>query len=138
MIDDTTAAAIDPSAIDAYSATWISIGLLTFLLLCVPILERIPRFGACISRRWIIVVFFTVMAFAVIIDFTHLDTATRNAVVIGGIILGGLFVVLRSIEKALANGWGISAKKIEASAGDKSLTLEGVEVGKQDKKEVEG
>ena len=39
------------SSVDAYMATWIAISLIAFLLIIVPLIERIPKIGECISHR---------------------------------------------------------------------------------------
>ena len=59
-----------------------------------------------------------------VIDFDHLDDAPRLAIIIGGMVSGGLFVLLRTYEKCKATGWAfpsippIVLKKGERGAED--------------------
>ncbi len=127
------------SSVSPYSATWIMLILIGVMLL-IPAFEKIPILGRVVSLRWSLVVITTVLMVAVVIDFSHLDNSVRMAVIVGGIILAGIFLIARSIEKWLYNGWGFKAKKIEGDLGEKKLTIEGVEIGgkKVEKKSPDG
>ena len=61
----------------------------------------------------------------VIIDFDHLADSTRDIVLKGGLILVGLYLVLRTCEKVLYNGWlkGINLKG-SVSKGDITAKVE--------------
>lgn len=91
--------------IDSYTATSIVVSFLIVFGLIIPILDRIPKVKDFISFRWILVVVYSAMCLGVIIDFEHLDTSVRLAVVVGGIVLSSLFLLVRSIEKAAVNKW---------------------------------
>lgn len=119
-------------AISAYHATYIAIALLAFLLCIVPLFEKIPKLGSCVSRRYVLVVVFVVMAFACILNFNSLDTSIKSTVIIGALIVSTLYVVIRSLEKWLYAGFFARAGKIEVDVDDKKLTVENAEVGKKD------
>ena len=93
------------SSVDAYMATWITLAILAFLLIVVPLFERVPMLKDCISRRWVIVTITTTLMLSVVINFQHLNDSVREAIVIGGFIVGIAYIFIRSIEKWLANGW---------------------------------
>lgn len=118
-------------AISAYHATYIAIALLAFLLCIVPLFEKIPKLGDCVSRRYVIVVVFIVMAFACILNFNDLDTSVKSTVIVGALIVSTIYVLWRGFEKALANGWLFRAKRVEGDLSSKKLILEDVEVGKK-------
>ena len=101
------------SSVDAYMATWIAISLIAFLLIIVPLIERIPKIGECISHRWIVVTVTTTLMVAVVINFEHLDNGVRGSIIIGGFIVSIMYILLRSLEKALAKGWSFGVKRIE-------------------------
>lgn len=117
--------------IEPYHATYIALVLLAFLLCIVPLIAAIPRIGKTVSRRWIIVVFFIVMAFACIIDFSHLEANVRATVITGAIVISGIALALFSVEKWMFNGFFAKAGKIEVDVDDKKLTVENAEVGKK-------
>ena len=89
--------------IDSYTATSVIVGFLLIFGLVLPILDRVPKIKDFISFRWILVVVYLSLSIGVIIDFGHLDTSVRFAVVVGGIILSSLFLLVRSLEKAAVN-----------------------------------
>ena len=101
------------SSVDAYMATWIAISLIAFLLIIVPLIERIPKIGECISHRWIVVTVAITLMVAVVINFEHLDNGVRGSIIIGGFIVSIMYILLRSFEKALAKGWSFGVKRIE-------------------------
>ena len=101
------------SSVDAYMATWITLILIAFLLIIVPLIERIPKIGECISHRWIVVTVTTTLMVAVVINFEHLDNGVRGSIIIGGFIVSIMYILLRSFEKALAKGWSFGVKRIE-------------------------
>lgn len=91
--------------IDSYTATTVLIGFLIIFGVLLPILDKLPKIKDVISLRWTIVVIYSALCIGVIIDFDHLDTSVRFAVVIGGIILSAIFLLVRSLEKAAVNRW---------------------------------
>ena len=112
------------SSVDAYMATWIAISLIAFLLIIVPLIERIPKLGECISHRWIVVTVTTTLMVAVVINFEHLDNGVRGSIIIGGFIVGITYILLRSLEKALAKGWSFGVKRIEGDWEHKRVEVE--------------
>ena len=112
------------SSVDAYMATWIAISLIAFLLIIVPLIERIPKIGECISRRWVVVTVTTTLMVAVVINFDHLDNGVRGSIIIGGFIVSIMYILLRSLEKALAKGWSFGVKRIEGDWEHKRVEVE--------------
>lgn len=91
--------------IDSYMATVVLLSFLFIFGIILPILDKAPVIKDFISFRWTIVVIYSALCIGVIIDFDHLDTSVRFAVVIGGIVLAALFLIVRSLEKAAVNRW---------------------------------
>ena len=112
------------SSVDAYMATWIAISLIAFLLIIVPLIERIPKIGECISHRWIVVTVAITLMVAVVINFEHLDNGVRGSIIIGGFIVSIMYILLRSLEKALAKGWSFGVKRIEGDWEHKQVEVE--------------
>ena len=112
------------SSVDAYMATWIAIALIAFLLIIVPLIERIPKLGECISHRWIVVTVAITLMVAVVINFEHLDNGVRGSIIIGGFIVSIMYILLRSFEKALAKGWSFGVKRIEGDWEHKRVEVE--------------
>ena len=112
------------SSVDAYMATWITIALIAFLLIIVPLVERIPKIGECISRRWVVVTIAMTLMVAVVINFEHLDNGVRGSIIIGGFIVSIMYILLRSFEKALAKGWSFGVKRIEGDWEHKRVEVE--------------
>lgn len=104
--------------IDSYTATYVIIGFLIIFGILIPILDKIPKIKNFVSFRWTLVIVYSALCIGVIIDFEHLDNSVRFAVVIGGIILAGLFVLVRSIEKAFINNWHLPRTRASISKGD--------------------
>lgn len=112
------------SSVDAYMATWITVALIAFLLIIVPLIERIPKIGECISRRWVVVTVTTTLMVSVVINFEHLDNGVRGSIIIGGFIVSIMYILLRSLEKALAKGWSFGVKRIEGDWEHKRVEVE--------------
>ena len=112
------------SSVDAYMATWITLILIAFLLIIVPLIERIPKIGECISRRWVVVTIAMTLMVAVVINFEHLDNGVRESIIIGGFIVGIMYILLRSFEKAWAKGWSFGVKRIEGDWEHKRVEVE--------------
>lgn len=89
------------------------------LLIIIPILDGTKKFSKYISLRYTLVAVALIMALGCVLDFSHLAESSRNTVLMGGLILVGLFVAVRSLEKLKLGG-----KKIEfsASKGDAKIT----------------
>ena len=105
-------------------AAIILLAVCALLLIVIPILDGSKRFSKFISLRYTLVAVALIMALGCVLDFSHLAESSRNIVLMGGLILVGLFVVVRSLEKMKLGG-----KKIEFSVqkGDAkmSTTLHG-------------
>ena len=112
------------SSVDAYMATWIAISLIAFLLIIVPLIERIPKIGECISHRWIVVTVTTTLMVAVVINFEQLENGVRGSISLGGFIVGIPYIFVRSLEKPLAKGWSFGVKRIEGDWEHKRVEVE--------------
>ena len=108
--------------IDSISATYVIIGFLVIFGIILPILDKVPKIKNFVSLRWTLVVIYSALCVGVVIDFEHLDNTVRFAIVIGGIILAGLFVLVRSIEKA-SNNFGLPHLRTTLKKGDISAEL---------------
>ena len=126
MIEEITRNLSESTAtsVDAYMATWITLAILAFLLIVVPLFERVPMLKDCISRRWVIVTITTTLMLSVVINFQHLNDSVREAIIIGGFIVGIAYIFIRSIEKWLANGWSFGVKRIEGDWQNKRVEVE--------------
>lgn len=93
-----------------------------FLLVIIPLLDGSKKFGKYISLRYTLVVVALTCVLGCILDFAHLEESSRNIVLCGGLVLTGLFVVVRSLEKCKL-GAKLTNKKIEleVSKGDASI-----------------
>ena len=109
--------------IDSYTATYVIITFLFILCIILPILEHIPKIKDFISLRWILVAIYSAMCLGVILDFSHLDNSVRFAVVVGCIVLSAIFLLVRSIEKAITNNWNIPKIRSKLSKGDVQAEL---------------
>lgn len=107
--------------------------VLLAVLMALPLIEIIPRVGKIVSLRWAIVAIVVTLMVAVILDFSHLSDGIRKTVIVGGLCTGGLWIVARSVEKALFNGFFAKAGKVEVDMDDKKLTIENAEVGEDHK-----
>ena len=112
------------------SPTFATVVVLSFLLvfgLLIPVLNRVcPKY---VSYRWSVVVVILALLIGVVIDFGELSDETRRSLIIGGLIIAGGYVALRTLEKALANGW-LSGIRLQAKKGDASVTLSASDPGK--------
>ena len=106
--------------------------VLLAVLMSLPLIEIIPRVGKIVSLRWAIVAIIVTLMVAVVLDFSHLSEGIRKTVIVGGLCTGGLWIVARSVEKALFNGFFAKAGKVEVDIDDKKLTIENAEVGEKE------
>lgn len=104
--------------VDSYTATYVIAGFLIIFGVLLPILDKIPKVKSVVSLRWTIVIIYSALCVGVIINFSHLDTCVRFAVVIGGIILSALFMIVRSLEKAAINKWELPHARTSIKHGD--------------------
>lgn len=108
-------------------AVLIVVGFILVFGVAVPVLnKKAPKY---ISYRWCVVVVLLALLIGAVIDFGDLNDTARQIVLVGGLVVSGLYVLLRTIEKALANGW-LNGAQIEAKKGDISVKVTGKEGGK--------
>lgn len=81
------------------NTTIVILGIFVLYAVIIPILDKCKWFKNFISLRWLTVLLYLTAMIAVILDFSHLQTETRNIVIIGSIILSAIFVLVRSLEK---------------------------------------
>lgn len=127
-------------------AMWILVGLAVLLLIVIPLLDSTEKFSKIISMRWTCTAVILILMVAVIVDFEHLSDETRTLILRGGLIVVGAFILLRSIEKVISNGWlkgmnihgtiekgGVKASVDLGSKGvDAKVTLPSAENKKED------
>ena len=89
------------------------------LLIIIPLLDGSQKFGKFISLRYTLVALSLIMALGCILDFSHLSESSRNIVLMGGMVLVGLFVLVRSLEKMKLGGKVID---VSAQKGDIKLS----------------
>lgn len=106
--------------IEATPATLIVMAFILVFGIGVPILNvKFPKF---ISYRWSVVVVAAALVIGATVDFKELPHDARKIILMGGFIILGAYVALRSIEKVLANGW-LQGARIEAHKGDMGVTI---------------
>lgn len=114
------------------SPFWATIIIVAFILIFgvgVPILNRkAPKY---ISYRWCVIVVVLALLIGVVVDFEVLSNDARKIILVGGLVIAGVYVALRTIEKVLANGW-LRGATIEAKKGDISVKVTGKEGGKDE------
>jgi Na+-transporting methylmalonyl-CoA/oxaloacetate decarboxylase beta subunit len=104
---------------NAATITLLCVGL--FLLVLIPLLDGSKRFYKYISLRYTLVSVVLIMALGCVLDFSHLAESSRNIVLWGGVLLTGLFVVVRSLEKIKLKNKQIT---VEAHKGDIGASVE--------------
>lgn len=101
-------------------ATIIMISFILVFGVGLPILnKKAPKY---ISYRWCVIVVILALLIGAVIDFEVLSDDARRVILIGGLVIAGAYILLRTIEKVLANGW-LKGATLEAKKGDMSLTL---------------
>ena len=107
--------------IDAIPATLILLSFIAAFAILVPVLNiKLPKF---ISYRWCVVVVALALLIGAVVDFQALSDEARRVIIVGGLVIAGSYVVLRTAEKALANGW-LHGARIEANKGDLSVSIQ--------------
>lgn len=111
------------------SPTFATIVIVSFILVfgvVIPIInKKAPKY---ISYRWCVVVVILALLIGAVIDFDVLSDEARNVVLMGGLIVSGGYVLLRTLEKVLANGW-LKGAKLEVQKGDLSASLSAEQTG---------
>lgn len=106
--------------IDPTVATIILVSFIVIFGVGVPILDKkVPKY---ISYRWCVVVVALALLIGAVVDFEVLSDDARKIVLVGGLVIAGVYVLIRTIEKVLANGW-LKGARIEATKGDISVKL---------------
>lgn len=96
-------------------ATIIIVSFLVVFGIVMPILNRkLPKF---ISYRWSVIVVILALLIGAVLDFDALSENVRYSLIVGSLVIAGGYILLRTIEKALANGW-LRGAEIEAEKGD--------------------
>ena len=75
-----------------------------------------------VSYRWCVVVVVLALLIGVVIDFDVLSDEARKIMMVGCLVIAGGYVLLRTAEKAFANGW-LKGAQIEAKKGDISIKV---------------
>lgn len=102
----------------------LSVGVL--LLIVIPILDGSSKFSKYISLRYTLVAVSLMMSLGCILDFSHLSEESRRIVLLGGLVMTGIFIVLRSLEKMK-----LGNKVIEFSAEKGDIKV-GAKIGKKE------
>lgn len=105
-------------------AAIILLAVCVLLLIIIPILDGSKRLSKYISLRYTMVAIALIMALGCVLDFSHLAESSRNIVLTGGLILVGVFVAVRTIEKMKLGGKTIEIS-IEKDGTKMSTTLHG-------------
>ena len=114
-------------------AAIILLAVCVLLLIVIPILDGSKQLSKYISLRYTMVAIALIMALGCVLDFSHLAESSRNVVLTGGLILVGVFVAVRTIEKMKLGGKTIEIS-IEKDGTKMSTTLHG-EPSSTDKKQ---
>ena len=115
------------------SATIIMCVLGIFLMFIIPVLDASQKFGKYISLRYTLIVITTLMALGCVLDFSHLTESSRNITIMGGLILVGIFILVRSLEKIKLGG---RTFEIKVQKGDTTAEAKlGNDIEKNEKKE---
>lgn len=102
------------------AATAIVVSFLVAFGVILPIFNRkLPKF---VSYRWCVIVVILALLIGAVLDFDALSDEVRYALVIGALVIAGGYILLRTIEKALANGW-LRGMRLDVRKGDASASL---------------
>lgn len=101
--------------IDPYAAAAIIAAFLLIWGILIPVCGASRRFRRAVSLRYAVLVVFLALSIGVVVDFRDVGDDARALVLTGTMILAGIYLVMRSAEKALAKGW-IGRRRIELTA----------------------
>ena len=90
-----------------------------FLLIIIPILDGSKRFGKFISLRYTVTAVMISMMLGCVLDFSHLVESSRNIVLYGAIVISGIFIIVRTLDRIKLGGKHI---EISAKKGDARIT----------------
>lgn len=106
--------------ISPIAATAIVISFLVVFGVILPIFNRkLPKF---VSYRWCVIVVVLALLIGAVLDFGELSDDVRYALVVGALVIAGGYILLRTFEKALANGW-LRGMRLDVRKGDASASL---------------
>ena len=112
-------------SIGAYHATAIILSFLLVFGILVPIVGIIPKVKEIISLRYLTLVVWLACTIGIIVNFSELSDSVKLSVVISTAIMSGIFVIARSIEKWLYNGWSFNREiKASVTKGDIKAEIE--------------
>ena len=101
--------------VDPIAATLIVISFIIIFGVGIPILNaKAQKF---VSYRWCVIVVMLALLIGAVVDFEVLSDEARRIVLMGGMIVSGIYVVLRTLEKILSKGW-LKGAQIEVEKGD--------------------
>ncbi len=98
----------------------------------VPVLNAMPTMRKYISYRWVVVMTYLTLAVGVVLDFSHLESSVRTLVIGGSFAISGLWLLVRTCEKAKYLGYTMHLPTIRAKKGDLS-----VDIGNNEQREHE-
>lgn len=111
--------------IDATYATVILAAFLIIFGIVIPVMDSTKFFKRFISFRWVVVVVILALMISVVIDFKDLPDESRKILLMGGLIIAGGYVFLRTCEKLFARGYiGKKPVKLEVKKGDVSASAQ--------------
>lgn len=87
----------------ALETSVIVLGAFAFIGVIVPLAK--VKLGEAVSYRMVLVGVVAALMIGVILDLSHLSDDVRYAVVLGGLVIIGIFVLMRSLEHWVASGW---------------------------------
>lgn len=93
--------------------TLIMIVFIVLFGVCLPILDKIPFISKFVSFRWQIMVVLLAVLLGCVLDFSHLNDNVRHTTIIAILVISGLFIIIRSVEKFIMNGWTLGIDKIK-------------------------
>lgn len=110
------------------SPTFATVILIVFLCLfgiLLPILGAHKSFSKAISFRWMCIVVILAIMIGCVLDFAELDNECRHLLLLGGLIIVGGYVALRTLEKLFAKGYiGKKPVHLKLAKGDISAEAE--------------
>lgn len=115
---------------DTTLAVYVLAGLALVLAIAIPLLNAIPKLSNFISLRWSCIAIVLLIMVGVVINFEPLADSTRDIALTGGIVVVGIYLVLRTVEKILYNGWlkGVNLRGTVVK-GDTTATVEVTQTG---------
>ena len=104
-------------------ATIIILSFIFVFGVLVPVLNAKPALRKYISFRWVVVMTYLTLAIGVVLDFNHLESSVRSLVIGGSFAISGLWLLVRTWEKAKCLGYTMELPTIHAKKGDLSVDI---------------